>query len=437
MHLKRYRGKTLKDALRAVRQDLGPRRPGAVHAGGAGARLARMDGRRAWSRSRPRRSSAATCRTAVTDRRTIRLTAQVRARLAVAARRQRPRAGGWPERDRRVASGRAPPRRRRRQPARDARRARCASLARAGRRLRAGGSVRRPARRRQDHDDRQDRRAGARAPAAAASGSSPPTASASARSSSCALYAEIIGAPLTVARSADELDRRARRPRAGRCSSTPPGRSPGDDVSREMFRVVGRAAGRAHAPGAAGEHAAAPRAAHPRALRTRRARRARDHASSTKPNRWPRCVGVLQRAPACPSRIWAPGSACRKTCSAPRRPRSGRLGARRTPRSGAIRMRPSQTTATPGPPCSPSPAARAAWARPTSRSTSRSPWRGSACASACSTPTSASATSTCCSGSRRAARRAHRRRREDALRDRRARAARRRDHSGQLGAAVA
>jgi flagellar biosynthesis protein FlhF len=53
------------------------------------------------------------------------------------------------------------------------------------------------------------------------------------------LYAEVIGAPLTVARSVDELDHalvNARRP----ILIDTPGRSPGDDVSREMFRVVGR-----------------------------------------------------------------------------------------------------------------------------------------------------------------------------------------------------
>lgn len=53
------------------------------------------------------------------------------------------------------------------------------------------------------------------------------------------LYAEVIGAPLTVARSVDELDYAlgtARRP----ILIDTPGRSPNDDVSREMFRVVGR-----------------------------------------------------------------------------------------------------------------------------------------------------------------------------------------------------
>jgi len=53
------------------------------------------------------------------------------------------------------------------------------------------------------------------------------------------LYAEVIGAPLTVARSVDELDHAlatARRP----ILIDTPGRSPNDDVSREMFRVVGR-----------------------------------------------------------------------------------------------------------------------------------------------------------------------------------------------------
>ena len=56
------------------------------------------------------------------------------------------------------------------------------------------------------------------------------------------LYAEVIGAPLTVARSVDELDHAlgtARRP----ILIDTPGRSPGDDVSREMFRVVGRQPG--------------------------------------------------------------------------------------------------------------------------------------------------------------------------------------------------
>jgi flagellar biosynthesis protein FlhF len=56
------------------------------------------------------------------------------------------------------------------------------------------------------------------------------------------LYAEVIGAPLTVARSVDELDYAlgtARRP----LLIDTPGRSPGDDVSREMFRVVGRQPG--------------------------------------------------------------------------------------------------------------------------------------------------------------------------------------------------
>jgi flagellar biosynthesis protein FlhF len=56
------------------------------------------------------------------------------------------------------------------------------------------------------------------------------------------LYAEVIGAPLTVARSADELGdalAAARRP----LLIDTPGRSPGDDVSREMFRLVGRQPG--------------------------------------------------------------------------------------------------------------------------------------------------------------------------------------------------
>ena len=56
------------------------------------------------------------------------------------------------------------------------------------------------------------------------------------------LYAEVIGAPLTVARSVDELDYAlgtARRP----LLIDTAGRSPGDDVSREMFRVVGRQPG--------------------------------------------------------------------------------------------------------------------------------------------------------------------------------------------------
>jgi flagellar biosynthesis protein FlhF len=56
------------------------------------------------------------------------------------------------------------------------------------------------------------------------------------------LYAEVIGAPLTVARSVDELGdalATARRP----ILIDTPGRSPGDDVSREMFRLVGRQPG--------------------------------------------------------------------------------------------------------------------------------------------------------------------------------------------------
>jgi flagellar biosynthesis protein FlhF len=56
------------------------------------------------------------------------------------------------------------------------------------------------------------------------------------------LYAEVIGAPLTVARSVDELGdalAAARRP----LLIDTPGRSPGDDVSREMFRLVGRQPG--------------------------------------------------------------------------------------------------------------------------------------------------------------------------------------------------
>jgi flagellar biosynthesis protein FlhF len=56
------------------------------------------------------------------------------------------------------------------------------------------------------------------------------------------LYAEVIGAPLTVARSLDELDDAlavARRP----ILIDTPGRSPGDDVSREMFRTFGRQPG--------------------------------------------------------------------------------------------------------------------------------------------------------------------------------------------------
>jgi flagellar biosynthesis protein FlhF len=56
------------------------------------------------------------------------------------------------------------------------------------------------------------------------------------------LYAEVIGAPLTVARSTDELDdalAEARRP----ILIDTPGRSPGDDVSREMFRAIGRQPG--------------------------------------------------------------------------------------------------------------------------------------------------------------------------------------------------
>ena len=56
------------------------------------------------------------------------------------------------------------------------------------------------------------------------------------------LYAEVIGAPLTVARSVDELGDAlavARRP----ILIDTPGRSPGDDVSREMFRLVGRQPG--------------------------------------------------------------------------------------------------------------------------------------------------------------------------------------------------
>lgn len=56
------------------------------------------------------------------------------------------------------------------------------------------------------------------------------------------LYAEVIGAPLTVARSVDELGdalAAARRP----ILIDTPGRSPGDDVSREMFRLVGRQPG--------------------------------------------------------------------------------------------------------------------------------------------------------------------------------------------------
>ena len=73
------------------------------------------------------------------------------------------------------------------------------------------------------------------------------------------LFAEIIGAPLTVARSIDEVDAAldgARRP----LLLDTPGRSPGDDMARDLFRRVGRRADvRTHLVIAAGTPAAAAR----------------------------------------------------------------------------------------------------------------------------------------------------------------------------------
>ena len=158
MHLKRFRGETVRDALALARAELGPRGARAVDAAGPGPWLARS-GRRSRGRSDRRRGARGVGSPA-------RPAGSPTARAGDGQRPAPPRleAAGFP--GRRRPGGQAGPaaeavarRDRRRHPA-----ARVARLGRAlrggGRRLRRDRGVRRPAWRRQDHDHREDCRAG-------------------------------------------------------------------------------------------------------------------------------------------------------------------------------------------------------------------------------------------------------------------------------------
>ena len=232
MHLKRYRGKTLKDALRAVRQDLGP------DALVLSTQVVQDHGPRGWLGGTVVEIAAAIERPDVSD---VRHTVNDPVDRQVEALAARLSASGLEPAVARAIAESHPAERRRHAGAINLH----ATLTEQLRSLAAAdddfapvevfvgppgaGKTTTIAKIAAQQRSRQGRRLGLVAADGYRVGAV----------EQLRLYAEVIGAPLTVARSVDELDYAlgaAQRP----VLIDTPGRSPGDDVSREMFRVVGR-----------------------------------------------------------------------------------------------------------------------------------------------------------------------------------------------------
>ena len=178
---------------------------------------------------------------------------------------------------------------------------------------RARRGVRRAARRGQDHDHREDRGAGARA-ARSRLGLVSADGYRVGAVEQLRLYADIIGAPFRVARSAEELERRAGRRAAARCSWTrPAGRPATARPARAVQRV--RRAGRSvrtHLVVPARDVARRVRrtASTPTPAREPAPRRPHEARRSRRPRRRSSaCCGSAT----CPCRISAPASACPRT----------------------------------------------------------------------------------------------------------------------------
>jgi flagellar biosynthesis protein FlhF len=235
MHLKRYRGKTLKDALRAVRQDLGP------EALVLSTQVVQDRGPRGWIGGTVVEIAAAIERPELPDVSALRHTVKEPSDREVAALAARLGASGLEPGIARAVAESHPADQRRLAGAGDLH----ATLAEQLRSLAApdddfapvevfvgppgAGKTTTIAKLAAQQRGRQGRRLGLVAADGYRVGAV----------EQLRLYAEVIGAPLTVARSVDELDYALAASRRPILIDTP-GRSPGDDVSREMFRVVGR-----------------------------------------------------------------------------------------------------------------------------------------------------------------------------------------------------
>jgi flagellar biosynthesis protein FlhF len=237
MHLKRYRGKTLKDALRAVRQDLGP------HALVLSTQVVQDRGPRGWLGGTVVEIAAAVERRGQAEVSEVRQGANDPADRELDALAARLGASGLEPALARTIAESHPPEQRRLASAANLH----GTLAEQLRPLAApdddfaavevfvgppgAGKTTTIAKLAAQQRGRTGRRLGLVAADGYRVGAV----------EQLRLYAEVIGAPLTVARSGDELDyaiSNARRP----ILIDTPGRSPNDDVSREMFRVVGRQA---------------------------------------------------------------------------------------------------------------------------------------------------------------------------------------------------
>ena len=164
MHFKAFSQQNVRDALRAVREELGPDALVLSTRAGAGARLARLDGRargRDHRRRRARSVGRATSSSRWTDRPTADPAIAVEARRA--ARGGRSRSTRWRDEVADVDSRRVRGAAHRLHSLREALAARLSALAAADDDIRARRSVRRPAGRGQDDHDCQDCGAGARA----------------------------------------------------------------------------------------------------------------------------------------------------------------------------------------------------------------------------------------------------------------------------------
>jgi flagellar biosynthesis protein FlhF len=238
MYLKRYRGKTLKDALRAVRLDLGP---GALV---LSTQVVRDSGPRGWIGGTVVEVAAAVERRDVAEVSEVRHTVKEPIDREVEALAARLGASGLEPSVARAVAESTPPEQRRMASAADLH----ATLAVQLESLSApdedfapvevfvgppgAGKTTTIAKIAAQQRNRQGRKLGLVAADGYRVGAV----------EQLRLYAEVIGAPLTVARSVDELDYAlgaARRP----FLIDTPGRSPGDDVSREMFRVLGKQPG--------------------------------------------------------------------------------------------------------------------------------------------------------------------------------------------------
>ena len=301
MHLKRYRGQNVQGrAARRARRTSVPTRSCSSTRVVPRRGLARLD-RRPRGRSRRRRSSAGRvggpAAAAPADdpagprapRRWPRGSRASGLEPAIAAGRRRGAAR------RRSAAAPAPPTCATRWPARSRRSPRPTTTSR-----RSKCSSARPASARRRRS-RRSRRRSARRQRPAARAWSPPTAIRVGAVEQLRLYADILGAPLRVARTRGRARSRARDGRARPVLVDTAGPVAGRRRRRaRCSRVLGRHAGRADASGAAGQHAAAPHAAAHRSSASRDARPSRvvltklDEAESLAP-----LVGVL-REPALP-----------------------------------------------------------------------------------------------------------------------------------------